>query len=160
MNYHSLFSASYWAILVESVQYKKVVAKSKGLGIVSIVDSGTSMLVMSPQIISIFNMNYIFPCYISMMLMKDIVFTIGGIKYVLEPEYYLERQFFKGEEYCVPLVQSSNNAGPIQLILGDPFLRKYYTHFDMGNKRIGFYSAGKIIVGMLLTMVTLCLGFM
>jgi len=88
MNYHSLFSASYWAILVEKVQYQGYSAKSKGLGIISIVDTGTSMLIMSPQIMEIFNMNYIFPCYVSMMLMKDIVFTIDGIRYVLEPKYY------------------------------------------------------------------------
>lgn len=72
--------------------------------------------------------------------MKPIVFTIDGMKYVLEAKDYLERYQYNDMEYCVPLIQAGAANSPIQLILGDPFLRKYYTHYDMGNKRIGFYS--------------------
>lgn len=145
VNYHSLFSASYWAILTEGIEYHGTMARSKGIGIITIVDTGTSMLVMSPQIMQMFNLNYIFPCYMSLMLFKDIVFVIGGIKYNLEPKYYLEKQMYKGQEYCIPLVQAGAADSPIQLILGDPFLRKYYTHFDMGNKKIGFYSKSLVL---------------
>lgn len=43
MVYHDLFSASYYCILVESLQYGTLIAKSEGQGILTIVDSGTSM---------------------------------------------------------------------------------------------------------------------
>jgi len=47
--------------------------------------------------------------------------VIDGVKYVLEPKYYLEKQFYKGQDYCIPLVQAGSIDSPIQLILGDPF---------------------------------------
>ena len=154
VNYHQLFSASYWAILTESIQYNGMAARSKGIGIITIVDTGTSMLVLSPQIMQMFNLNYVFPCYISYQLYKDLVFVIDGVKYVLEPKYYLEKQFYKGQDYCIPLVQAGSIDSPIQLILGDPFQRKYYTHFDMGNKKIGFYSKSNIMAIKTITLLT------
>jgi len=48
-----------------------------------------------------------------------------------------------GQTACVLGIQGLDL--PAQLgnafILGDTFIHRYYSHFDMGNKRIGFAKA-------------------
>eukprot|EP01050_Picozoa_sp_SAG11_P024467 SAG11_NODE_5213_length_1628_cov_1.510137_2_plen_87_part_00 len=71
-------------------------------------------------------------------------FIIGGINYTLEPEWYV----LKGQTTatdaieCQLGIQSSSPllAGELW-ILGDPFLRKYYTWFDRSANQVAFALA-------------------
>jgi len=49
-----------------------------------------------------------------------------------------------GQTQCVLGIQGMDlpsQLGKAAFILGDTFIHKYYTHFDMGNKQIGFALA-------------------
>lgn len=66
----------------------------------------------------------------------DIVISLSGKDYTLKFEDYIIKDgsvclfAFTGIDIPAP-------AGPLY-ILGDVFMRKYYTKFDMGNKQLGF----------------------
>jgi len=60
----------------------------------------------------------------------------------LAPEDYMDRESSNGTEYCWAhlLPMEDPGKGPV-LVLGMPFLRKYYTVFDFGNSALGFAVA-------------------
>ena len=67
---------------------------------------------------------------------------MNGIKYTLKPkDYYVKVSLF-GYHSCKLLISGLNMPNMDNyLILGDTFIKVYYTHFDIGNKRVGFAKA-------------------
>lgn len=44
-----------------------------------------------------------------------------------------------GKPYCIPMVENfPNGATQSYIVLGDAFMRGYYTHFDIDNQQVGF----------------------
>jgi len=73
--------------------------------------------------------------------LPTIAFTLNGIDMTLEPEYYvLYGDDGTGKNTCQLGIESLDPGFPLW-ILGDPFLRKYYTIFDRGNNQVGFATA-------------------
>jgi len=63
---------------------------------------------------------------------------MGGFDFVLTPNDYLIQQ--AGDPLCVLGILGLDippPAGPLW-IMGDVFIRKYYTVFDVGALRLGF----------------------
>jgi len=141
----SLLSATYWEInlsgfVVGSTDYASGGAKA-------IVDSGTSVLSGPSDVVAkiaasigakeIIAGEYLVACKYDTL--PNFVFTIGGGEYTLTPEDYLIPD---GELCLLGLLglDIPSPTGPL-FILGDVFMRKYYTVFDSANSRVGFALA-------------------
>lgn len=76
--------------------------------------------------------------------LPDLVFTFGGVDYPLGPEDYTLR--VKGGigggqgESCISALTGIKLPDKLKglWIVGDAFLRKYFTVYDLGNNRVGF----------------------
>jgi hypothetical protein len=141
--YVNLSSEDYWSIAMDDL---KVGGTSMSSVKKAIVDSGTSLLAGPVDDVkalaqkvgatAIINNEYSIACDGSS---PDIVFTIDGKDYTFTKEDYT----IKSGSTCLFAVTGITvpaPRGPLW-ILGDPFMRKYYTKFDWGNKRLGFATA-------------------
>lgn len=147
LNYVNLEAATYWEITLDSVKagnYNKDSADEK---ITAIVDSGTSLITgPKAEIVKLaeavgakanFVGEYTIDCA-KVPDMPDIVFTIGGTEYTIPgPKTVIQAQStclfaFMGLDIPEP--------GP-QWILGDVFMRQYYTVFNYHDQTIGFATA-------------------
>ncbi|XP_008702264.2 chymosin-like [Ursus americanus] len=133
----------YWQFTVDRVTVDGVVVACDG-GCQAILDTGTSMLVgPSSDILNIqtaigatedqygvFDIN----CG-SLSSMPDVVFEIHGRKYPLPPSAYTSTDM----GFCSSGFQGEGDS---QLwILGDVFIREYYSVFDRVNNRLGLAKA-------------------
>jgi len=108
----------------------------------TVIDTGTSIIIGPPyetnQLISAIG-----PVNADCSNLKSlptISFNIGGVDLPLTPDYYvLQVQGSSGME-CILGIEASWEITPL-FILGDPFLRAYYSVFDRDTNRVGFAKA-------------------
>ena len=144
INYHMVYPNGYWTIAIDEIVHSNTSTRDYSTKrIATIVDSGTSLLILSPDLYDALKLDQTFECDSSEQnrFYKNIDFLIGGKKYVLEPKDYLIRISVYGYEYCMAAVDRAYSLPENTMILGMPFLRKYYTHYDLGNMRVGFACA-------------------
>jgi saccharopepsin len=145
INWAPVVRKAYWEVELQSVFLggKKLNVQSKGAAI----DTGTSLIAMPVNEAKAINTaigakaswngQYTIDCSLVPSL-PELVLVFAGKQYVL-----------KGEDYILN-VQNSCVSGFIGLdigvplwIVGDVFLRKYYTVYDLGNHRVGFALSAK-----------------
>jgi len=138
------YGYAYWQIKLDKLN---ILTKSYGVGNNAIVDSGTSILTGPSDVVAeiaasfgakeIIAGEYMVAC--NSPKLHDLVFTINGQKYTLAPEDYL----IPDGEICILGLMGLDVPAPLGplWILGDVFMRKYYTTFDNSNKRVGFALA-------------------
>lgn len=64
-------------------------------------------------------------------------FVLGDTTFTLQPEDYILTETQNNQEFCFVGFQAMGDLW----ILGDVFMGKFYTEFDLGNKRVGFAEA-------------------
>lgn len=117
-------------------------------GFKAVIDSGTSVIIGPSHIVT--------PLLEGISVNKDcsgidqlpnILFTFDSVEYELEPaDYVLKVSAFGLTECVMAFMPAELPAGFNYFILGDVFMRRYYTYFDKNNNRLGFYDARKLNV--------------
>ena len=108
----------------------------------AIIDSGTSAIMGPSDIVKqiLAQIPPSFKCKEAANF-PSVTIVLGGKEYVLKgDEYMMTREQGEG---CDIGIQGSHLPSQFSgsFILGDSFMKNYYTHFDLGRKKIGFAKA-------------------
>lgn len=142
--YINLIKTGYWSISLEKIKVdnSRITTKSQ----IAILDTGTSLLIgPSSEVDEIFDrIKENVKCKFDNLLIctcKDvnqlpvIEFVLDGHSFYLNPEEYT----LKDGNQCLVLISTA----PFKFwILGDVFLRSYYTLYDMDNEKVGIARSG------------------
>ncbi|KAF8195852.1 endopeptidase [Mycena galopus ATCC 62051] len=134
---------AYWEVELEAVTFGDDVLELENTG--AAIDTGTSLIALPTDIAEMLNAQigatkswngqWTVDCA-KVPSLPDLSFTFGGNKYPLKgSDYILEVQgtcmsSFTGMDINLP--------GGSLWIIGDVFLRKYYTVYDLGRDAVGF----------------------
>ncbi len=152
ISYCSVIDYYYWGVSISSIylqgdkaNYTIFTGTNHTIG-EAILDSGTSLIVVDvATFVNLYNyINYYVNCtwiqgYIACLnsdlsAYPNIVINLCGNEYSLTAADYVMQYF----DYFLILIESSDMD---YIILGDTFMRKIYTVFDMENNQIGFALA-------------------
>jgi saccharopepsin len=137
---------AYWEVDFDSLSYGEDTAELESTGV--ILDTGTSLIALPSQLAEMLNAQigakknyagqYAIDCAKRDSL-KDVTFNLAGYNFTLGPyDYVLEVSgscisTFMGMDFPAP-------TGPLA-ILGDAFLRRYYSIYDLGANTVGLAEA-------------------
>lgn len=137
---------AYWEVNLDAIIFGKESADLENTGV--ILDTGTSLIALPSTIAELlnreigakkgFNGQYTIECDKRASL-PDLSFTLSGYNFTIGPnDYILEVQgscisSFMGMDFPEPV-------GPLA-ILGDAFLRRWYSVYDLGNNAVGLAQA-------------------
>uniref|UniRef100_A0A8C6NEX0 Uncharacterized protein n=1 Tax=Melopsittacus undulatus TaxID=13146 RepID=A0A8C6NEX0_MELUD len=125
----------YWQVAIDEFAIGESMMGWCSRGCQGIVDTGTFLLTVHNLLFTL-SPQYAVDCN-EIQNMPAITFIINGAQLPLYPSAYV----FNNNGYCTLGIEvtylPSQNRQPLW-ILGDVFLKQYYTIFDMANNRIGF----------------------
>lgn len=146
IDYVPIRRKGYWEVELEQIQFGDDVLELENTG--AAIDTGTSLIACPSDVAELlndalgakkgWNGQYTVDCA-TVPSLPDLTFQFGGKPYTLSAsDYILEVQgtcisAFMGLDIPAPL-------GPIWII-GDVFLRKFYTVYDLGRNAVGFAAA-------------------
>lgn len=107
-----------------------------------LLDTGTSLLAGPPDVVnSLLDQLGVASNCSNFASLPDIAFVIAGHELKLSPEDYIDRDV-SGSDCTLPLMTQDVKPGEGAVwILGDPFLRKYYTVYDRDKMKVGIAQA-------------------
>ncbi|XP_059180660.1 pepsin A-like [Centropristis striata] len=139
-----LSNARFWQITVDSITINGQVVACDG-GCQAVVDTGTSLIVGPASSSNKINqlvgatfdqqhLTYIFNCD-NIAEKPDVIFHINGQEFPIPSSAYVRQTKHYG---CIT---GFGNGGDKLWILGDVFIREYYSIFDRANNRVGLAKA-------------------
>uniref|UniRef100_A0A8D2B9I0 Gastricsin n=1 Tax=Sciurus vulgaris TaxID=55149 RepID=A0A8D2B9I0_SCIVU len=139
----------YWQIGIEEFYVGEEASGWCSQGCQAMVDTGTSLLVVPKKHLSALlqtigaqedEYGQFFVNCADVQNLPTFTFVINGVQFPLKPSSYILNE----DGYCSVGLESidlSLEGGQPFWILGDVFLRSYYSIFDMANNRVGFATA-------------------
>ncbi|XP_036396912.1 gastricsin-like [Megalops cyprinoides] len=142
---------SHWQLVFEGFEVNHQATGWCQSGCTAIVDTGTSLLACPPQYADTLhqmlggfkdqneNRHYVFNCD-AVSSLPTLTFVMNGAHLHLEPSSYVLTDS-DGSGYCSSGIEASRETyrdGMPYWVLGDVFLRQFYSVFDQGNGRVGF----------------------
>ncbi|KAI4859076.1 Asp-domain-containing protein [Hypoxylon rubiginosum] len=137
---------AYWEVDLDSISFGDESAELDNTGV--ILDTGTSLIALPTDLAELlnkemgakksYNGQYTVECSVRDSL-PDVTFRLSGYDFAISPyDYILEVQgscisTFMGMDFPAPV-------GPLA-ILGDAFLRKWYSIYDLGKGTVGLAKA-------------------
>ncbi|XP_029104614.1 gastricsin-like [Scleropages formosus] len=145
-------SQTYWQIEIKGFSINNQETGWCSQGCQAIVDTGTSFLTCPQQYMGYLMQaigaqadqfgGYYVNCNANNL--PTLSFNINGVNFPLPPSAYILVQNQGGYPYCQVAIQStyltSQNSQPLW-ILGDVFLKEYYSVYDRANNQVGFAQA-------------------
>ncbi|CAJ1392342.1 unnamed protein product [Effrenium voratum] len=136
----------YWLVKADAlkVQETSLACSTPVLGCPMVVDTGTSVIAVPPgQFAKVSqSIGAVASDCSNVKTLPVLTFTLAGKDFSLEPDFYVLRGAdSNGAEECQLGIQGVSVGVPGLWILGDPFLRKYYSIFDRDQNRVGFATA-------------------
>ncbi|NXO11127.1 CATE protein, partial [Oriolus oriolus] len=150
LNWVPVTQRGYWQIQLDNIQLDGTVTFCAN-GCQAIVDTGTSLIVgPTKEIKELQNLigavsvdgEYAVECS-NLDAMPDLTFTISGLPYTLSAQAYTLVEDGDGATFCISGFQGNDippPTGPLW-ILGDVFIRQFYSVFDRGNDLVGLAPA-------------------
>jgi saccharopepsin len=137
----------YWEVDLNAVSLGEAIVLGLNLG--AILDTGTSLIAMPSDLAALFN-RYMGATQVSSGLyevdchkrdqLPDLTFTLSGSKFSISAhDYILELE----NGSCISCLQgfdAGEKTGPL-FILGNAFLRRWYSIFDLENDTVGLAKA-------------------
>ena len=143
--YHDVIEEKYWSISMESASMENQTFTPSGQNTHyrAIVDSGTSAIVAPQSVVNkIQKIVPKVPDCSKTSEYPDLVLTIGGHTYTLTADDYILKVTALGHTECALGIMGLNAPQLANSwILGDVFIKQYYTHFHLENKKVGFAAA-------------------
>jgi hypothetical protein len=143
--YHNVVEERYYSLTLNSVS--QGTNKTVLNGIKAVIDSGTSVIVGAPDLVNplIEGITVNDDCS-GVDTLPDITFTLDGLDYVLTYKDYVLTVSDGQEDECVLGILAGDFPSNFPyFILGDSFMRRYYSYFDKKNNRVGFIDTHKLI---------------
>ncbi|XP_052671549.1 cathepsin E isoform X1 [Harpia harpyja] len=150
LNWVPVTQPGYWQIQLDNIQLDGTVAFCEN-SCQAIVDTGTSLITGPTKDIKELQSyigatpvdgEYAVECS-NLNVMPDVTFTINGLPYTLSAQAYTLMEYSDNMAFCTSGFQGMDiapPAGPLW-ILGDVFIRQFYSVFDRGNNRVGLAPA-------------------
>ncbi|NXB31624.1 CATE protein, partial [Eulacestoma nigropectus] len=150
LNWVPVTQQGYWQIQLDNIQLGGTVTFCAN-GCQAIVDTGTSLIVGPTKEIKELQKligavsvdgEYAVDCS-NLDVMPDLTFTINGLPYTLGAQAYTLMENGDGAAFCISGFQGNDippPTGPLW-ILGDVFIRRFYSVFDRGNNMVGLAPA-------------------
>jgi saccharopepsin len=144
ITYLPLRRKAYWEVDLDSISFGHESASFENTG--AILDTGTSLIVLPTEMSELinaqigakkgFNGQYSVECDARASL-PDMTWTLTGRNFTITPyDYILEVQ-----GSCISTFMGMDFPGTPIVILGDAFLRRWYSIYDLGNTRVGLAAA-------------------
>ncbi|XP_009705415.1 PREDICTED: cathepsin E [Cariama cristata] len=150
LNWVPVTQQGYWQIQLDNIQLGGTTIFCMN-GCQAIVDTGTSLITGPIKHIKELQSyigatsvdgEYAVECS-NLNVMPDVTFTINGLPHTLSAQAYTLMEDSDGMAFCTSGFQGLDiapPAGPLW-ILGDIFIRQFYSVFDRGNNRVGLAPA-------------------
>eukprot|EP01027_Heterolobosea_sp_BB2_P020828 GEZU01029746.1.p1 GENE.GEZU01029746.1~~GEZU01029746.1.p1 ORF type:complete len:390 (-),score=165.66 GEZU01029746.1:107-1276(-) len=153
ITYVDLTSETYWEFKMDDFLFD---GQSQGwcpsTGCKAIADTGTSLLAGPTDVMSALNSKLgataingeaVFPNCDVVSSLPDVQIVLNGKQFTLTPDQYVLKVTSLGKTECLSGFMGIDIPAPIGplWILGDVFIRPYYTVFDFENARVGFATA-------------------
>lgn len=140
MTYLPLRRKAYWEVDLDSIKFGDGSVELDNTG--AILDTGTSLIALPSDLAELlnkemgakkgYNGQYTIECEKRDSL-PDMSFTLSGKEFLITPyDYILEVQ-----GSCISSIFGMDFPGDPLIILGDAFLRKWYSVYDLGKGRVG-----------------------
>jgi cathepsin D len=145
--WHAVPQQAYWSVQMTKASWSTPASGNMMLvnSAKVIVDSGSSAIVMDPAFwtaltglsVNAINFGLGYQCGPIRAMFGDLCIWISQVKYCITAhDLFIETK----NGFCIFGVQIGSVGNGIGMILGDTFMKQYYTIFDMEENRVGIYS--------------------
>ncbi|KAI8366764.1 aspartic peptidase domain-containing protein, partial [Radiomyces spectabilis] len=149
LTFSNVIDDTFWMVHLDSFTFGSDEWKTRKV----IIDSGTTLIIATPSDAEAIHSRipgskyngdttWSIPCDLKDTL-PPLVFNIGGVDLVIPAEEYVLLPYNARSSMCLSGISGKYFDQPDTWVLGDVFMKNFYTVFDLGNRRIGFAEANK-----------------